>query len=305
MFDDLNTQKTDPDNQKGDSGQQAVSSNEPRHSTASALHPQKDEQKQGSDSQNSPPRPVRDGQASASVDNRDEGIRIGPATGQKAETGAAQAGTAPAGPLPHPQASPQGIEDIFAKTDKVEKPDVFQPKKEDPVNISEPDKDKELMIKKMVLLVTVLVSILIFFGLAFWAYGFLVDKLGGTNAAPEAAPDLSVDIDNNISPTGRDQGAGALDAGEERQPSYRNQAADSQKPLDSDQDGLTDEEEMRLGTSPNNRDTDSDGLFDREEARVYNTDPLDPDTDRDGYIDGDEVKEGYNPNGSGKLYEIN
>jgi hypothetical protein len=42
--------------------------------------------------------------------------------------------------------------------------------------------------------------------------------------------------------------------------------------VDSDNDGLTDEEEIELGTDPN-----------------------DPDTDKDGFYDGDEVVRGYNP----------
>ena len=74
--------------------------------------------------------------------------------------------------------------------------------------------------------------------------------------------------------------------------------------IDTDGDGLTDGEEKRLGTDPNNIDTDEDGLFDREEVRVYKTDPTNPDTDGDGYTDGSEVKNGYNPNGPGKLYEL-
>lgn len=71
---------------------------------------------------------------------------------------------------------------------------------------------------------------------------------------------------------------------------------------DTDGDGLTDEEEAKLGTSPNNVDTDGDGLSDREEINVYKTDPLNPDTDNDGYSDGVEVKGGYNPKGEGKLF---
>ena len=41
-----------------------------------------------------------------------------------------------------------------------------------------------------------------------------------------------------------------------------------------------------------------------EEVKIYNTDPLNPDTDGDTYLDGEEVKGGYNPNGSGKLFEL-
>lgn len=50
-------------------------------------------------------------------------------------------------------------------------------------------------------------------------------------------------------------------------------------------------------------DSDSDGLTDQEEISIYGTDPNNLDTDGDGYSDGDEVDAGYNPLGSGKLVE--
>jgi anti-sigma-K factor RskA len=75
-------------------------------------------------------------------------------------------------------------------------------------------------------------------------------------------------------------------------------------PLDTDGDGLSDDEEISLGTDSNKPDTDSDGLFDREEVKVYKTNPLKKDTDGDGYTDGDEVQSGNNPNGSGKLLDL-
>jgi outer membrane protein OmpA-like peptidoglycan-associated protein len=59
--------------------------------------------------------------------------------------------------------------------------------------------------------------------------------------------------------------------------------------LDSDGDGLTDEQERKYGTDPNNPDTDGDGLKDGEEVFKYHTDPLNPDTDGDGIPDGNEV----------------
>lgn len=77
-----------------------------------------------------------------------------------------------------------------------------------------------------------------------------------------------------------------------------------EKPLDSDGDGLTDDEEKVLGTDPDKSDTDGDGLFDREEALIYKTDPLKKDTDGDGHNDGDEVKDGYNPLGPGLLLDL-
>lgn len=74
---------------------------------------------------------------------------------------------------------------------------------------------------------------------------------------------------------------------------------------DSDGDGLSDFDEINVyGTDPLNPDTDGDGLKDFEEIERYGTDPLNPDTDGDGYSDGEEVGNGYNPKGVGSL-EIN
>jgi hypothetical protein len=93
---------------------------------------------------------------------------------------------------------------------------------------------------------------------------------------------------------------------------------------DTDNDGLTDEEEKKLGThimkadtdndglsdrdevmihktNPTEYDTDGDGLSDYDELMIYKSNPLVADTDEDGYTDGVEVSGGYNPNGPGKL----
>ena len=71
--------------------------------------------------------------------------------------------------------------------------------------------------------------------------------------------------------------------------------------MDQDADGLYDFEEEQIGTDFKNPDTDADGLDDYYEVRIYKTNPLNPDTDVDGHKDGDEVKNGFNPNGQGKL----
>ena len=47
--------------------------------------------------------------------------------------------------------------------------------------------------------------------------------------------------------------------------------------LDSDDDGLSDDEEADLGTDPNNPDTDGDGINDGDEVNC-GSDPLDPDS---------------------------
>jgi hypothetical protein len=55
--------------------------------------------------------------------------------------------------------------------------------------------------------------------------------------------------------------------------------------IDTDGDGITDEQERMLGTDPNQADTDSDRLSDGEEVR-RGLNPLNPDTDGDGILDG-------------------
>ncbi len=57
---------------------------------------------------------------------------------------------------------------------------------------------------------------------------------------------------------------------------------------DTDGDGLTDDLEIRIGTSPRLYDTDNDGLSDGLEMEL-GTDPLDPDTDGDGLPDGHDL----------------
>jgi uncharacterized protein YkwD len=73
---------------------------------------------------------------------------------------------------------------------------------------------------------------------------------------------------------------------------------------DSDKDGLTDWEELVLGTDPFSSDSDKDGLSDYAETKLYGTDPLDADTDKDGMSDGQEVALGRNPNGPGMLKDF-
>lgn len=58
--------------------------------------------------------------------------------------------------------------------------------------------------------------------------------------------------------------------------------------LDSDQDGLTDNEEAELGTDPLSPDSDLDSLMDLEEITL-GTNPLETDTDKDGLSDGFEA----------------
>ncbi len=74
--------------------------------------------------------------------------------------------------------------------------------------------------------------------------------------------------------------------------------------VDSDSDGLTDDEEEALGTDPSDADTDNDGIDDGDEVgggdpSTYepgtDTNPLDADTDDDGLSDGEEMATGTDP----------
>jgi YD repeat-containing protein len=77
---------------------------------------------------------------------------------------------------------------------------------------------------------------------------------------------------------------------------------------DTDNDGITDEIETKLGLNPNSIDSDGDGISDLEEVGNINNpidtdkdgtiDALDSDSDNDGISDEDEVKYGLNPKDS-------
>lgn len=60
--------------------------------------------------------------------------------------------------------------------------------------------------------------------------------------------------------------------------------------LDTDADGLIDEQEFEIGTDPNNSDSDTDRLSDGFEVLEFGTDPLRADSDEDGLGDGDELE---------------
>ena len=65
-------------------------------------------------------------------------------------------------------------------------------------------------------------------------------------------------------------------------------------PVDTDGDGIFDDDEAAMGTDPNSADTDNDGLSDSEELEL-GTDPTSDDSDSDGYLDSWEVAEGSDP----------
>ncbi len=60
---------------------------------------------------------------------------------------------------------------------------------------------------------------------------------------------------------------------------------------DTDGDGISDEEEEKMGTNPYSTDTDGDGISDYDEIYMYKTDPFSADTDKDGLSDSKEIIE--------------
>ncbi len=111
---------------------------------------------------------------------------------------------------------------------------------------------------------------------------------------PSRTSPLKVDSDRG----GVDDGAedvnknGAVDTAE-RNPNVG--ADDTSPPTDTDQDGLTDQEELTFGTQPNDADTDDDGVRDGLEFnwtadvdRDGLINALDADSDGDGVLDGTE-----------------
>ncbi len=64
---------------------------------------------------------------------------------------------------------------------------------------------------------------------------------------------------------------------------------------DYDGDGITNIEEVQIGTDLDKIDSDKDDISDYEEINIYNTNPCDYDTDDDSLSDGDEVVLGLNP----------
>ncbi|HLD65651.1 MAG TPA: Ig-like domain-containing protein [Pseudomonas sp.] len=64
---------------------------------------------------------------------------------------------------------------------------------------------------------------------------------------------------------------------------------------DPDEDTLSNLEEQQQGTDPHNGDSDDDDLSDADEVRLHNTDPTLADSDGDGLNDEREIDEGTDP----------
>jgi len=158
-----------------------------------------------------------------------------------------------------------------------------------------PQKNKIFMIMMIVLIVVVLALAGIF------AYNYFTKDSTHEETSPNESLDELLDlmnkekqdVDEDVDDLEQDLG-GVEDPA--RNASHSDAGGEEDTPyLDSDNDGLSNEEEFNSGTNAYKADTDEDGLNDFEEIEIYNSDPVNSDTDGDGYKDGDEVDNGYDP----------
>jgi hypothetical protein len=177
---------------------------------------------------------------------------------------------------------------------------------EQPADLHEPTAIKRILIASVVLIVLAMIG--------FGVWYFVIRKPGAANTPtvvtpPAAAP--APTVPEPVVPSAPvpvpDENIVNVDAtgpAKEPEPVIEKPAdvplpvLDAQK--DSDKDGLTDEQEKKLGTDAANPDTDIDGLNDGAEINIWGTDPQNKDTDGDGFTDGQEVLNGFNPKGAGK-----
>lgn len=144
--------------------------------------------------------------------------------------------------------------------------------------------------KRTILIVFIIICAFVI-GMGLWYVR--VRMLGINVTTKKRTPSHSQNVNTTTTPTGRTA----------PEPLVATKPPISQ-PLDADHDGLADADEKKAGTDPLKADTDADGLTDRQEVVVYHTNPLNADTDNDGVKDGDEVRAGTNPNGTGKLLDL-
>ena len=224
------------------------------------------------------------------------------------------------------------VDDIFAQTDKVadeqNKPNgsddivtrrVGLTASTPPSSLPGPGEEEKKTNKGFMVAVIVMVVVIVAL-LGFLAYSKFfktatveentvnTNKVGEENKSDESETVATTTADSNTEepldliidiPDGIEEIASTTDIFSEETASTTSAFVASS--IDSDNDGLTDEEEILAQTNINLIDTDNDGLGDYEEVIIYKTNPLVADTDEDGYSDGEEVSGGYNPNGDGKL----
>lgn len=175
---------------------------------------------------------------------------------------------------------------------------------EQPTGNKMPPEDKKRPSKRRVgrgsrlRLIVLVISILVLVIVLIWGYG---PRLwGGGNGSQLNTVDSELQNINQVTPVNDS----TIQNGNGTNQDATNTTDQTTAIIDSDGDGLLDSEEAVLKTNPEKIDTDSDGLSDRQEVRVYKTNPRKADTDGDGFDDAEEVRNFFDPNGPGKLPSI-
>ncbi|NQU77900.1 hypothetical protein HQ544_04360 [Candidatus Falkowbacteria bacterium] len=158
--------------------------------------------------------------------------------------------------------------------------------------------------KKIIIIIVSIILVVALAALGFWAYERFLGGVDDSIGDGVMDNDSDGEEDGNEGDQDGDEGDQDGDEGDQDGDGDGDEVFDPGVFLDTDGDGLTDEEELALGTDINNPDSDEDGLTDRQEIEIYKTDPLEPDTDGDGYVDGNEVDYGYDPMGPGRLDDV-
>lgn len=222
---------------------------------------------------------------------------------------------------PSPPANlPIEPEDILAPVEKTEpapvmpnalKSGVLKPKENTVMSQSSPEKTDNFSQKphKTLLIVAGVALLLLVGGFVWWRFYFGTTAVKVSNnqnkpatvveKTPAPVATTSVNKTNTDQVLFGDQGTTTVGVGQNPPTSSTSTTAlipptvDSN--LDGDSDGLTDVDEAKYGTDPNNPDTDADGLSDGDEVHLWHTNPLIKDTDGDGFPDGQEILNGYSP----------
>ncbi|OGY79285.1 MAG: hypothetical protein A3B74_00340 [Candidatus Kerfeldbacteria bacterium RIFCSPHIGHO2_02_FULL_42_14] len=188
-----------------------------------------------------------------------------------------------------PQSTPQNPDPLQTQRGKALKASELFPQTP---GTEEPQKENRGIARKII----IIVSVIIFLGII-GVGGWFFTKQRSHNTSQSNQP----------TNTGTNQQIPSLSNIPEKTPAELNTAPSviNYQDTDTDNDGLSNEEEKNTNSDPADADTDNDGLSDYKEVKVYKTDPRNPDTDKDGYKDGEEVSRYYNPNGPGTLRDVN
>lgn len=155
---------------------------------------------------------------------------------------------------------------------------------------------------KALITVIVVLSLVIVVGGSAWAYVTFINP-ADTQVLPSNTTQVVPTEDDQTDPNTVEQTAtSTTDTVVDNTTSTDSLILFGEPVLDTDSDGLDDSVEREKGTNMLAWDSDGDTLSDGDEVLTWKTNPLKADTDDDTYEDAAEIKNGYNPNGIGKLF---